>query len=392
MKVKEWLETFQSENTRRMYKHSLKAFFSSIYGEGDLNQQANRYFKEKREYERDITSFFVKIKEKPPKTIKLYLSAAKSFLMENGIELKQNFWKKLGRRIKGTRAITIDKVPTNEELKHILDYMPIQGKALYLTLASSGMRIGEALRLEMDDLDLNQEPAKINIQASYTKSGNSRIAFISSEAKRYAEDWLKQRDRYLKVACSKSKLYEKPLEDKRLFPFDESTARVLWMHALDKNGYGTRDKATHRLQMHPHCLRKFFRTRLGEVIPVDIVEALMGHEGYLTEVYRRYDEAKLGEFYKEGEHVLHIFSNIGEIAKVKAEMDKKTETLGEVLARQIAEKEELKKQLAEMRKKDEELEKATKVIDEKLSLLLESLLKDKRAREILREKIRELGV
>ena len=30
-------------------------------------------------------------------------------------------------------------------------------------------------------------------------------------------------------------------------------------------------------------LRKFFRTRLGAVIPVDVVEALMGHEGYLTE-------------------------------------------------------------------------------------------------------------
>jgi len=36
-----------------------------------------------------------------------------------------------------------------------------------------------------------------------------------------------------------------------------------------------------RFAVHPHVLRKFFRTKMGSVIPVDVVEALMGHEGYL---------------------------------------------------------------------------------------------------------------
>ncbi len=36
-------------------------------------------------------------------------------------------------------------------------------------------------------------------------------------------------------------------------------------------------------------------------IPVDIVETLMGHEGYLTGD-RRYSEKELGEYYSKGEH------------------------------------------------------------------------------------------
>jgi len=53
---------------------------------------------------------------------------------------------------------------------------------------------------------------------------------------------------------------------------------------LEKSKFGEKDKTTNRHKLHPHVLRKFFRTRMGTVIKVDIVEALMGHEGYLTEV------------------------------------------------------------------------------------------------------------
>ena len=53
------------------------------------------------------------------------------------------------------------------------------------------MRIGEALQLELDDLNLNSYPAKIYIRGEYTKSGNPRIAFIFSEAKEAVEEWLK---------------------------------------------------------------------------------------------------------------------------------------------------------------------------------------------------------
>jgi integrase len=68
---------------------------------------------------------------------------------------------------------------------------------------------------------------------------------------------------------------------------------------------------------HPHTLRKFFRTRLGAVsIPIDVVEALMGHEGYLTEVYRRYSIEDLRKFCLKGESALLVFMEAQEVTKL----------------------------------------------------------------------------
>jgi len=75
-----------------------------------------------------------------------------------------------------------------------------------------------------------------------------------------------------------------------------------------------RDSSIKRSKIHPHVLREFFRTRLGAVIPIDIIEALMGHEAYLTGAYHRYDEQQLTDFYK-GESALSIFNNESEAGK-----------------------------------------------------------------------------
>lgn len=125
------------------------------------------------------------------------LAAVRTSLTENGVELPQLFWRRLRTRKKGTKALTMDRVPSNVELRRILTHMAIQGKALYLLLASSGMRIGEALKLKLSDLALGEDPAKINIRGEYTKSGNPRLAFLSSEAKEALEEWLKVRPHYI---------------------------------------------------------------------------------------------------------------------------------------------------------------------------------------------------
>jgi len=61
--------------------------------------------------EEDIKRFFASIKDNPPKSIHTWLAAVKSFLIENDVELPQKFWKRLSRRIRGSRAVTEDIVP-----------------------------------------------------------------------------------------------------------------------------------------------------------------------------------------------------------------------------------------------------------------------------------------
>ena len=248
------------------------------------------------------------------------------FVGSSGSAYPRRFWKRLIGRVKGSRALTLDKVPSNVELRKIMTHLPVQGKALFLMLESSGMRIGESLQIKPEDLDLESDPAGVNIRGEYTKTGNSRISFISSEAVEAVEEWLKVRNEYLKSASARSR-YDKPTEDARLFPFSEMNARHMWNLALKKTGNGKRDQQTNYHLLHPHVLRKYFRTRLASVIQVDIVEALMGHEGYLTEVYRKYSTEDLAKFYKEGEHSLLVFTEAGEVNKLKAEVEAKYQDL-----------------------------------------------------------------
>jgi len=324
-KVKNFLDNYPNHSTNRNMRIAITDFFKATYGEAkreQLDALAERYFREKRDYEEDTQKFMKSLNGAAPLTIKLKVSNLKTFLLENDIELPQKFWNKINRRIKGSRALTLDRIPTNTELKQLLLHMPIQGKAAYLCLESSGMRIGELLKSNIDDLYLDEEPARIQIRGEITKTGNSRHAFFSREAKEALIEWLKVREEYLRAAVAKSHLYKKSLEDKRVFPFDPRTAYSIWTKALHKSGLNGKDKSTGREKIHPHVLRKFFRTRLGATgIPVDVVEALMGHEGYLTEVYRRYTIENLREFYLKGESALLVFTDAAEVTKLRQEVE-----------------------------------------------------------------------
>ena len=318
--TKIFLKTYDNKGTRGNISNTIKLFFQSIYEEAtpeNLDEMAEKYFNNKRDYEKDVQNFLQSLNGSAPLTIKLKKSILKTFLIENEVELSLKFWRMTNRKIKGSRALTLDRIPTKVEFKKILMHMPVHGKALYLTLESSGMRIGEALHINIEDLNLEETPVRIQIRGEITKTGNSRHAFVSSEAKEALTEWLKVRKNYLIAASAKSHLYTKSVEDKRVFPYNSSTARCLWKNALHKAGLNGRDKSTNREVLHPHVLRKFFRTQLPSIIPVDIVEALMGHEGYLTEVYRKYTLEDLRKFYLKGEAALLVFTDTQKVVELQ---------------------------------------------------------------------------
>ena len=364
-RIEKFLALYQSKQTANAYKWALTEFFKSVYGENEhkLEDQAERYFNEKRDLEEDMQNFFVAIKDKPPKSVKLMLAAVKSFFIENELELSQKFWRRLRGRIRGSRALTLDKIPNNRELKRILMHMPIHGKALYLTVESSGMRIGEALQLKQSDFDFEKNPCQINIRGEYTKTGNSRIAFTSKESVLALEEWFKVRKEYLKAAARKSHRFAKSEEDNRVFPFADSVAYMIWNKALKKSGFLKRDNSTNRRTIHPHVLRKFFRTRLGAVIPVDVVEALMGHEEYLTEVYRRYSMEDLAKFYLQGEPALLVFTEAEEVGKLRKEVEDRNTQLQNVINGLVAENTDLKMRIQKTEKKLMEIEDIVKALE-----------------------------
>jgi len=261
-RVTAFLDQCKNEKTTRAYRGAVRDLFESEFGEArNLDQQAEEYFSPDRDYEEGVKRFLQSIDELAPKTVRLKISAVKMFLIENDVELGQKFWRRLKRKIKGSRALTIDKVPSNEEIKKIVLHLPIHAKALVLTLASSGMRIGEASQIKLDDIDLDARPVRTQLRGKYTKSGNPRHAFISKETGDMIREWLKVRDNYIETAVATSN-FPKEADDNRLFPFHPSISYIMWRGALDKARMAERDKSTNYRRVNPHVLRKFFRTRL----------------------------------------------------------------------------------------------------------------------------------
>ena len=306
----------------------LKYFFKLIYpglkGE-DLDGLAEKYLREDRNHREDIISFRNFLGDKSPKTRYARLIAVRVFLDDNGISFPKRFFKNInGKR---TEAITWEKVPTNEELKRIVEYLPMQGKALALLLSSSGMRIGESVQIKESDIKFNRDPVRIKIRAEYTKMGKRRIAFISPEAKEAVEEWLKYRDKYIKIADSKSTRYAR-VKSNSLFPFRAENFNTMWKIALGKANLLEIDEKTHRMTMRPHNLRKYFRLRVGRY-GRDEAECLMGHQAGLNRIYANFDDAeeRLEEVYKKSIGDLSIYQREVQVVQLDEEMKNKIREL-----------------------------------------------------------------
>jgi hypothetical protein len=167
---------------------------------------------------------------------------------------------------------------------------------------------------------------------------------VSSESKDAILSWLEIKDRYLETAIRRSHINPKKRLDNRLFPFEYSVAYSMWNNALDKARFNGKDSSTNRRKMHPHVLCKFFRTRIAPLVSDDIAEALMGHEGYLTQVYRRYSLDDLAKAYKEGEQALLVFS-AGNLSKIKKEMAQRDKNMSDAIATIAQENFTLKSQI-----------------------------------------------
>jgi integrase len=396
-KFEEFIGFTTSNATRWTYKSSLKRFFQTIYGtvygkepklaEAQLFADIEKYFSEKRNYEEDVKAFFISIKDNPPKTIQTWLSIVRNFLLENKKELPQYFWKKLRRRVKGSRAVTEDFPPSNEQLRQIVTHMTAKGKALFLMMASSGMRIRETLKLKIEDVDFDVSPTRINVKAEYTKTGTRRWAWISDEATEALKEWLKVRNREFETAIARSTLHEKsPDDDNRIFPFEKPSAYEIWNNALDSAQLNGIDKTTMRHKFHPQTLRKFCRSRLGTVLTEDLAEALIGHEGYLTAVYRKYSVEQLAEFYQKAEHTLSVYGvSDGQTAKKVSELE---QSLGQA----TFEKDTILKRLQALEEQMKRYDKALEGMEHTIrTFQIETLKRQGNTPEQIREMMEKVG-
>ena len=204
---------------------------------------------------------------------------------------------------------------SRETIKKILEYSSPERRALYLTLLSSALRIGEAVQLRKRDFEVSGQRLKISVRAKYTKTKQERITFISKEAEAYMRPIL---DR-----MPPDKLVFGTNED----PFQAMQNEETYFQRLrQRAGFDEKyDSGVSKVTIH--ALRSYFITKC-EKMHEGLGHALAGHDRYMKE-YERFSDQELLEFYIKAEPELIISDEerqglkIDNLEKIKENLEKK---------------------------------------------------------------------
>jgi len=337
----------RSKNTVDNYRRILNAYFKVIDKE-----PTSDYFKQKeRELKQDIEHYWETIKTHAPKTRNQRLYCIKSFLMRNGIELKTMFYRDLLDSIKEKGAITQDNVLTTEDIQKVLAHGNEKDRALILVLATSGMRIGELLKLEddKDTLYLDHDPPYIYLSGEITKNGYPRFTFITNEAKNAVIAWQRVKKDYLKRVQHKNNLPDvinrvKDVNDTRLFPLSYSPVAERWRYFMRVIGKAEQDKRTNRTKLHIHSLRAWCNTKLGNTMPDIKRNYIIGHTQYLSQQYDKFKEADIADDYKRAMNDLAILEasqdlsgineQLSDVIKENIRLNQRLKTLEDIISKE----------------------------------------------------------
>ena len=254
-------------------------------------------------------------------SLKTWFSLLNSYLYYRGIKLTSQ---DIRENLDFPKTIHEERHPLSlDNIRKIIQVASHKKKALYLALLSSGMRVGEAVRIRKKDLDITKERIQVNIPANITKTKTARPAFISKEA----HEFIKPRLRNIS-------------EDDIVWGIDGSnhvvTSEIItFRNYCDKVGLSEKYDSANRRKITLHAFRAYFFTKATRVHDENYAHKMTGHTGYLLQYDRLTDEEKL-DMYLELEPELLIFDEsrnklaIEKLRKEKSDLYDKTEKINEL--------------------------------------------------------------
>ena len=154
-------------------------------------------------------------------------------------------------------------------------------KALLLVLASSGMRVGEALSLRNSDVNFDESPTKVHLRAENTKTKQERDVYISDEAKRELKKFVDSRYSD-KDECRKFPNHL--IFTKRTLKRETVDTRMLYVRLhdqfiklLEKVEMNRRKDGQVRRNITFHSLRAFVKSTIATHTNTDFSEFYLGH-------------------------------------------------------------------------------------------------------------------
>jgi len=379
--LSQFLATYTG-NTRVAARSALLLFFDYVHDRTERDTKQRRRVTEEvmAEYDRlaaayiangqnvvyDVQGFirFMEERGMQPKTCSPYKNWVMTWLTMADVEIKRSQARLITSKTPYPEVMTESTVLSHDLIATILARgdPPLHLKALILVLASSGMRLGEALSLTADDIDFAASPVTISVRRSVgrrtPKSGQRRITFCTSEAAAVLQEWMDQRDTWLAnklraieirktTILNYDRIQKDPAKEFRVFPISRQDAAKTFYTAVERaTGQAFLDGTTGRHQIHLHSFRSYFNTtlkRAGGNADV-IAEQLIGHRGYLGGVYDKIGIEEKAALYAANEHLLWILQEQPPAPDVVAE----AAALRERLADQDLRMAQMERQIAEV--------------------------------------------
>ena len=186
----------------------------------------------------------------------------------------------LKKRIRLKLPDTLPRAINSQDMKKLLSMIDdTRDRALVLLLLRTGIRIGEALGLTMNDVDLKDR--KIHLFEG-EKNSMGRVVYLSNDAVFCLKHWFKRRDPERTFV----------FYGRGNIPICYSTARTRFVKYLKDAGLGHKGYTV-------HCLRHTYASELLNAgMRLEVLQQLMGHQD--IEVTRRY--ARLTDKTREEEY------------------------------------------------------------------------------------------
>ena len=188
----------------------------------------------------------------------------------------------LKRRIRLKLPETLPRAINPADIKKLLSTIDhTRDRALIFLLLRTGIRIGEALGLTMDDIDLKDRTIHLY---EGEKNSMGRVVYLSNDAVFCLRRWFRLRSRASDLVFS----------GKGDAPICYSTARTRFARYLEEAGLAHKGYTV-------HCLRHTYASELLNAgMRLEVLQQLMGHQD--IEVTRRYarltDRTREEEYFK----------------------------------------------------------------------------------------------
>jgi len=349
--ISKFLERYR-KSTSYIYRCGILEFFDFLNGKRmrgfncttdefqNYEQFASDYLKGKRDKGRDFFLFVKNMDEKKvaPKTANTRYYAVREWLKFHDIIIPDKIKDDAKRfKPKGGRRTDFEYFD-QKTIGEILAHGDARFRAFVLVLASSGIRLGEALNLKWSDLTIPdrqkypEKPASLFI--AETKTGNSRKVFISREAEMALAEWKKVIPQYRLNAEKRARNLGKESKHNpdAIFPISLTVVYELWDGALRDAGLLNKDERTRRTRLNVHRLRNFFSVQVSSKAGDQVSEYLLGHEDQYGHAYDGRAPVYWEEAYRKAEPALTISGvvlpsrEIEELRKLNEDLQKRMDT------------------------------------------------------------------